>query len=272
MLKSWRSWVLIVLLVGPFAAYIGLGFLWLLERGWLVATLASIAWIASGVVLYLLAERWTKSTRSILPPIDWGSPADVRPGRPRGVGDRPGGGRARRRRSPLEPLTGADLYIDTGRRLMDRLAKHYHPIGREAARRRGGRRADHGAGAGGRRPRGPLPPGPRRRPDHPRPLEDRRPGRRLHPEGEQHLQLSPAPDQPGDRPAPARLAAPDDQAGVEVDAGEHAPLVLPDVRQPPGDAPDRALQRPARHRRGEVSQADAEDGGHGLEPAESTHR
>ena len=45
--------------------------------------------------------------------------------------------------------------------------------------------------------------------------------------------------------------------------GEHPPLVLPDVRQPAGDAPDRALQRPARHRGGEVSEAHAEDGPRG---------
>ena len=50
MLKSWRFWVLVVLLVGPFATYIGLGFLWLLERGWLLATIASGTWIGSGVV------------------------------------------------------------------------------------------------------------------------------------------------------------------------------------------------------------------------------
>lgn len=127
MLKSWRSWVLIVLLVGPFAAYIGLGFLWLLERGWIVATLASFAWIASGAVLYALAARWTKSVRSILPPIDWSSPQTFAPA------DRDAWSivqeeAERSEGVALEALTGADLYIDTGRRLTDRLAKHYHPL------------------------------------------------------------------------------------------------------------------------------------------------
>lgn len=127
MLKSWRSWVLIVLLVGPFVAYISLGFLWLLERGWIAATAASAAWIASGVVLYILAAWWTKSVRSILPPIDWGAPQTFAPvdreayaivqeesTRAEGVA--------------LESLTEGDLYIETGRRLIDRLAKHYHPL------------------------------------------------------------------------------------------------------------------------------------------------
>ena len=127
MLKSWRSWVLIILLVGPFVAYIGLGFLWLLERGWLAATLASFAWIASGVVLYILGARWTKSVRSILPPIDWSSPQTF------AQSDREAWSivqeeAERSEGVALEALTGADLYIDTGRRLTDRLAKHYHPL------------------------------------------------------------------------------------------------------------------------------------------------
>lgn len=127
MLKSWRSWVLIVLLVGPFAAYISLGFLWLLERGWLVATLASTAWIASGVVLYALAARWTKTARSILPPIDWNAPQTFVPA------DREAYAvvqeeSARAEGVPLEALTESELYIETARRLFDRLAKHYHPL------------------------------------------------------------------------------------------------------------------------------------------------
>ena len=113
MLKSWRSWVLIVLLVGPFVAYIGLGFLWLLGKGWIVATAASSAWIVSGVVLYLLAARWTKAARSILPPIDWDSPQTFAPV------DRDAWGivqeeSTRAEGVPLEKLTGADLYIETG--------------------------------------------------------------------------------------------------------------------------------------------------------------
>ncbi len=127
MLKSWRSWVLIVLLVGPFVAYIGLGFLWLLERGWLVATLAGGAWIATGVVLYLLAERWTKAARSILPPIDWDSPGTFAPA-DRAAWEVVQEESTRAEGVPLDKLTEADLYIETGRRLVDRLARHYHPL------------------------------------------------------------------------------------------------------------------------------------------------
>ncbi len=127
MLKSWRSWVLIVLLVGPFVAYISLGFLWLLGKGWIVATAASMAWIASGVVLYILAARWTKSARSILPPIDWGAPQTF------AATDREAytivqEESERAEGVALEKLTEFDLYIDTGRRIVDRLARHYHPL------------------------------------------------------------------------------------------------------------------------------------------------
>jgi hypothetical protein len=126
-LRSWRSWVLIVLLVGPFLVYIGLGFLWLLEHGWLVTTLASLAWVASGVVFYVLGERWTKSTRAIMPPIDWNAPHTFAPN------DRQAWtivqNEAERGESvELDKLTTADLYIETGRRLAAQLAKQYHPL------------------------------------------------------------------------------------------------------------------------------------------------
>src|SRR3954466_6765794 len=71
-LKSWRAWVLLVLLVGPVLAYLGFGALWLAERGWLLY--AGLLWLAAGTVFAFLASRWTKSTNPILPPLDWDSP------------------------------------------------------------------------------------------------------------------------------------------------------------------------------------------------------
>ena len=183
MLKSWRSWVLVVLLVGPFVAYIGLGFLWLLDRGWLVATVASMAWIASGVVLYILAARWTKSARSILPPIDWGSPQTFAPA-DRTAWDIVEEESARADNVPLDKLTEDDLYIDTGRRLVDRLAKHYHPLAEKPLDGVPVVELITALELAAEDIETALPAGPRGRPDHPGPLEDRRPGRRLHSEGE----------------------------------------------------------------------------------------
>ncbi len=127
MLKSWKTWVLIVLLIGPYAVYIGLGFLWLFERGWLLASLAGLLGFGGGVLFYVLAARWTRTNRDLLPPIDWNTPSTFSPidrqawSIVEGESDVGEG-------VPLESLTGADLYIDTGRRLANRLAKHYHPL------------------------------------------------------------------------------------------------------------------------------------------------
>src|SRR5579883_2398661 len=76
-IKNWRSWVLLVLLVGPVLAYLGFGALWLLERGWLLP--AGALWITSGIVFAFLAARWTKSTRTLLPPLDWDEPQTFSP-------------------------------------------------------------------------------------------------------------------------------------------------------------------------------------------------
>src|SRR4051812_3467977 len=77
MFKNWRSWVLLVLLVGPVLAYIGFGMLWLMERGWLL--IAGSLWVAAGIVFSILAARWTKSSRTILPPLDWDVPQTFSP-------------------------------------------------------------------------------------------------------------------------------------------------------------------------------------------------
>ena len=47
-IRNWRSWVLLVLLVGPVLAYMGFGAVWLYQRGWLL--IAGALWFGSGIV------------------------------------------------------------------------------------------------------------------------------------------------------------------------------------------------------------------------------
>ncbi len=78
--RNWRAWVLVVLLVGPVLAYLGFGALWLMEHGWLL--IAGSIWIASGLVFAVLAARWTKASRPLLPPLDWDAPSNLLAVRP----------------------------------------------------------------------------------------------------------------------------------------------------------------------------------------------
>jgi predicted GTPase len=126
--KSWRAWVLLVLLVGPILAYIGFGALWLMERHWLL--IAGALWIASGIVFAILAARWTKSTRELLPPIDWDAPQTFAPT------DRQAWELVEQEAEQgdaiaMDALSGADIYIETGRRMARRLAEHYHPLSKD---------------------------------------------------------------------------------------------------------------------------------------------
>ena len=126
-LRHWRSWVLVALLVGPVLFYVGLGMLWLWERGWVICTVAAVLWVAAGVAFSVLASRWTKTSRSLMPPLDWDSPQTFSPL------DRDAWKLVQEEADQGETLTfdvllGADVYIDTGRRLMKRLIEHYHPI------------------------------------------------------------------------------------------------------------------------------------------------
>src|SRR4029079_19358822 len=74
----------------------------------------------------ILAARWTKDVHHIMPPLDWDSPATFSP-RDRDawkiVEEESDAGDA----LAMEELLGADLYIETGRRLLGRLAAFYHP-------------------------------------------------------------------------------------------------------------------------------------------------
>jgi uncharacterized protein len=126
-LRQWRSWVLVALLVGPVLVYVGLGMLWLWERGWIVCTIAAVLWVVAGVAFSILAARWTKTSRSLMPPLDWDAPQTFSPL------DRDAWKLVQEEADQGETLTfdvllGADVYIDTGRRLMKRLVEHYHPL------------------------------------------------------------------------------------------------------------------------------------------------
>jgi len=126
-LQQWRSWVLVALLVGPVLAYVGLGMLWLWEHGWVVCTIAAGLWVVAGIAFAVLASRWTKTSRPLMPPLDWDSPHTFSPL------DRDAWKLVQDEADQGETLTfdvllGADVYIDTGRRLIKHLAEHYHPL------------------------------------------------------------------------------------------------------------------------------------------------
>ncbi len=124
MLRNWRFWVLAILLIGPPAVYIGLGSLWLMQRGW--GLYAFMIWLASGVIFGLLSARWTKSARPVLPPIDWDAPRTFGP-QDRKAWELVQNEAELADQVTMSQLTTADLYIDTGRRMAERLARHYHP-------------------------------------------------------------------------------------------------------------------------------------------------
>ncbi len=127
MLKNWRSWVLLLLFVGPYLIFMGFGFLWLLERGRVWVLVAATLSILSGIAVALLMARWTKSTRSFLPPLDWDAPhtfSDF---------DRQAWTLVEAEAEHADTLDMAKLYqfqtyIDTGQRLANRLAAHYNPL------------------------------------------------------------------------------------------------------------------------------------------------
>ena len=142
---------LVLLLVGPVLVYMGLGMLWLWERGWVILSVATTLWVIAGIVFSILAARWTKSP----PPDDASARLGMRP-RPsaRSTGTPGSSSRTRPTRAKTlsyEALLEVDTYINSGKQLFQRLAAHYHPDGGEPDRRRAARRALDRAGAG--RPR-----------------------------------------------------------------------------------------------------------------------
>ncbi len=125
MVRSWRVWVLLVLFVGPMAAYIGLGALWLKDHGWGFYGFA--IWAALGTVAYFLAVRWTRDREAVLPPIDWDSPRTFS-NHDKLAWDLVEQEAETSETLPMESLTNVDVYVETGKKLVARLAAHYHPL------------------------------------------------------------------------------------------------------------------------------------------------
>lgn len=127
MIRNWKFWVLFVLLVGPIAAYVGLGALWLFQHRW--GWYGFAIWSVAAVLFSYLSVRWTraKARDAVLPPIDWEIPrtfVEFDKQAWKLVEDEADAGDA----LPMERLTEIDVYLDTGKRLARRLAAHYHPL------------------------------------------------------------------------------------------------------------------------------------------------
>lgn len=126
-LKQWRYWLLFLLLVGPILAYMGLGMLWLWERGWLILGVATTIWVTAGVLFSILAARWTKTGHPVMPPLDWESPDTFSPmdrDAWKIVQEAADEGEA----YSFDALLEMDTYIHSGRELFKKLASHYHPL------------------------------------------------------------------------------------------------------------------------------------------------
>ncbi|MEW4567729.1 GTPase [Tautonia sp. JC769] len=131
MLRNWRAWVLIALIVVPFGLYVVIGSLWLLEHGWLWVTAVALGWIGSYALFAYLADRWTRSSsNTLLPPLDWDAPHTFSP-RDRAAWEIVQGMSKRADEAAIEALTVGDIYINTGRELAVALARHYHPGARD---------------------------------------------------------------------------------------------------------------------------------------------
>ena len=127
MIRNWRSWILLTLFFGPFLAYMGLGLLWLKEQGWIWVSAAGVTSIATGVAFTLLMNRWTKSKREFLPPIDWDAPGTFSEF-DRKAWELVEAEAERGEALEMATLTSIDTYIETAKRLATRLAAHYHPL------------------------------------------------------------------------------------------------------------------------------------------------
>ncbi len=122
--------MLIALIVVPFGIYVIFGSLWLLEHGWLWVTAVALGWIGSYALFAYLADRWTRSSNTLLPPLDWDAPQTFSP-RDRDAWKIVQGMSNRADEAAIEALTVGDIYINTGRELAIALAKHYHPGARD---------------------------------------------------------------------------------------------------------------------------------------------
>ena len=107
--------------------FMGFGFLWLLkqDRVWMLA--AGAVSVLSGIAVAVLLARWTKSSNTFLPPLDWDAPQTFTDFDRRAwalveaeaeLGDS----------LEMTQLYRFQTYIDVGQRLANRLAAHYNPL------------------------------------------------------------------------------------------------------------------------------------------------
>ncbi len=124
LLRNWRFWLLAALQVGPPAILVGLGFAWLADRG--LGVYGFVGWLAAGLLFSFLVVRWTRAQNPVLPPIDWDSPRTFTP-QDRQAWDLVLAESERAESVPIEQLNQGDIYVETGRRLAEQLARHYRP-------------------------------------------------------------------------------------------------------------------------------------------------
>jgi hypothetical protein len=127
LLKNWRSWVLLLLFVAPYLAFMGLGFLYLVDKGKVWVISGAVLSILSGVAVSVLLSHWTKSTKAFLPPIDWEIPGTF------SEFDSQAWALVETEAERGDSLEMAQLYqfntyIETGQKLANRLAAHYNPL------------------------------------------------------------------------------------------------------------------------------------------------
>ncbi len=119
-----RAWVLATLMILPMLMYFALGAAWLWEHHWLLP--ASAATLLMGIAFSILAQRWSKDERSVLPPLDWNAPSRFDP-RDRAAWEIVEEEAARVDLIRPDQLSAFTFYTETGQRLAQRLAEHYHP-------------------------------------------------------------------------------------------------------------------------------------------------
>ena len=184
-LKQWRYWLLVLLLVGPILAYMGLGMLWLWEHGWVVlgdrdhesGSLAGIALLHPRRPMDQFA-----STRSC-PPLDWESPQTFSP-LDRDAWKIVQEAAEEGETISLRVLDGPGHVHEHREETVPPPRRPLSSPGDQPDRRRAASRAADGAGSGDRGPVAALPPGAGRRPGHALALADGGPGGRLHLQGE----------------------------------------------------------------------------------------
>ena len=112
-LWRWRSWVLVLLLVGPVLAYVGLGMVWLWERGWVACTVAAVR-VAACWGRFLDSGRALDQDRAAAPaPPRLGFSPSLFPARSRRLEAR--AGRGREGRDPVVRHSARERYLHRDR-------------------------------------------------------------------------------------------------------------------------------------------------------------